>query len=570
MIGKVFGWLGRKAMLYAILVVAIAAGSFVVPWIKQVAVGNTPTQVRKHVLSTAASTIMSERDAAATSFVENTRDLRFKTIDKLDEQRRGLLEERDQLVRIISAAKSAWVLAVVDQKALLAVERSKLRVAVIDQELSAISAAREAAATDAASIAATTNLEAQNGKVKRLVHLCDQANQTLSSYEQRWRWKLRQWWESTEHKALATARDQQCNAARTSIAHRDQLVQVARQKNAVKRRAQEVFARMASATEMIRKTGVDLANDAERARVEFSGSLPERLRAWSERWKLTNLLRTAALALALIITIPFFIRLFCYFVLAPFAMRRSAIRIHLPDNCSVGIAPAAPSSTSVAVRLAPGEELLVRQDFLQTSSHAGVKDTQWWLDWTMPITSLATGLTFLTRIRGDCEATNVSAVRDGFAEVTILTLPDGAACVLQPRALAAVVQPIGQPMRITRHWRLGSLNAWLTLQLRYLVFHGPARLVLKGGRGVRVEAAEQGRVFGQDQLVGFSTDLAYSVARTETFWPYFLGREPLLKDRVLAGEGVIIVEESPSTARRGEVRRGLEGMMDAGMKVFGM
>ena len=138
-------------------------------------------------------------------------------------------------------------------------------------------------------------------------------------------------------------------------------------------------------------------------------------------------------------------------------------------------------------------------------------------------------------------------------------LPDGAACVLQPRALAAVAQPIRRPLRITRHWRLGSLNAWLTLQLRYLVFHGPARLVLKGGRGVRVESAERGRVFGQDQLVGLPADFAYSVTRAETFWPYFLGREQLLKDRTMPGKGVLIIEEAPLTVRSGEVRRGLEG-----------
>ena len=278
----------------------------------------------------------------------------------------------------------------------------------------------------------------------------------------------------------------------------------------------------------------------------------------------------AALALLAIVLSPFLIRLFCYFVLAPAAMRRSAIRVRVPGGSGAIVPLSERSATSVAVRLMPGEELLVRQDYLQTSSHAGAKGTQWWLDWTKPITSFATGLTFLTRIRGDGEVTTVSAVRDGLAEVTILTLPEGAACVLQPRALAAVVQPIRRRLRITRHWRLGSLNAWLTLQLRYLVFHGPARLVLKGGRGVRVEVAEQGRVFGQDQLVGFSADLAYSVTRTETFWPYFLGREQLLKDRVMAGEGVLIIEEAPLTARRGEVRRGLEGMIDAGMKVFGM
>ena len=570
MIGKVLGWLGRKAAIYVMLVVAIAASTFIVPWVKQIAVGQTPAQVRMHILSTAAGRMASERDAAMRSFVAKSRDLRFQGIDKLDKQRRGLLKERAALVERIGTAKPAWVLALVDQELLLAIERSKLRVSVIDQELAAISAARDAVATNGASLAARTDLAAQQDAVGRLVPLCNQANRDLGNYEQRWRWKLRRWWESTEHKALVTNRDQRCDKARKAITERDRSVEVMRRRDALDRRAQEAFARTTSATDMIRKSGVDLATAAERANIEFSGSLPERLRAWSERWKLTELMRTAALILALIIVTPFLIRLFCYFVLAPLAMRRPAIRIHVPDGRGFDIAPAAPSATSVAVRLERGEELLVRQDYLQTSSHAGVKDTQWWLDWRKPITSMATGLIFLTRIRGDGEVTNVSAVRDGLAEVTILTLPEGAACVLQPRALAAVAQPIRRRLRITRHWRLGSLNAWLTLQLRYLVFHGPVRLVLKGGRGVRVEPAEQGRVFGQDQLVGFSADLAYSVTRAETFWPYFLGREQLLKDRVMAGEGVLIIEEAPFTARSGEVRRGLEGLIDAGMKVFGM
>lgn len=94
--------------------------------------------------------------------------------------------------------------------------------------------------------------------------------------------------------------------------------------------------------------------------------------------------------------------------------------------------------------------------------------------------------------------------------------------MLHSRAIAAVAQPLDRPLRVTSHWRPGSLSAWLTLQLRVLAFHGPARVIIKGGRGVRVLRAERGRIFGQDHLVGFSTDLAYSVSRTETLWPYFL------------------------------------------------
>jgi len=303
----------------------------------------------------------------------------------------------------------------------------------------------------------------------------------------------------------------------------------------------------------------------------LSDNILEKARAWAETNNLPGAMKLAAGALALIIISPFLIRLLCYFVLAPAAMRRPAIRLRVPGGAGVAIPPADRSTTSVGVRLGADEELLVRQDYLQTSSQASIKETQWFLNWRVPVTSMATGLTFLTRIRGEDELTTVSAVNDPFAEVTVLTLPEGAACVLQPRALAAVAQPIRRPLRIETKWRIGSLDAWLTMQLRYVVFHGSARLVVKGGRGVRVERSERGRIFGQDQLVGFSADLAYSVTRTETFWPYFLGREQLLKDRVEAGEGVLIVEEAPMAGRRsGEVRRGIEGMIDAGMKVFGM
>ena len=287
------------------LVVAIGASTFVIPWVKQVAVGKTPTQTRAYVLGDAASKIATERNAAVRSFKERARGLRLESIEKLDEQRRDLTKERAQLVGSISAAKPAWVLALVDQKMLLAIERSKLRVAVVDQELSAISAARDAAASNGASIAAKADLATQQHEVDRLLSPCNQANRDISNYEQRWRWKVRQWWENAEHQALKTVRDQRCNAARASMSRRDQLAEVARQKTALNRRAQEAFDKTDATTETIRNAGANLASDAERARIEFSGSLPERLRAWSERWKLAKLLRTAAFALALIIATPF-------------------------------------------------------------------------------------------------------------------------------------------------------------------------------------------------------------------------------------------------------------------------
>lgn len=288
-----------------------------------------------------------------------------------------------------------------------------------------------------------------------------------------------------------------------------------------------------------------------------------------------SLLLQALLILILLISMPLIIRTLFYYVLAPLAERRATIKISVPGDHDVPIPPSLQSRISIPVTLGPLEQLLVRQDYLQTSSLAGTKDTRWLLDYWHPLSSIASGLFFLTRITGEGEMTTISAVRDPFAELTEVTLPLGAACILHPHALVAVVQADGQtgsqPMRITSHWRLFSLNAWLTLQLRYLVFHGPCRLIVKGGRGIRVERAERGRIFGQDQLVGFSADLAYSVTRTETFAPYLFGREQLFKDKIEQGTGIVIIEEAPLSSRSGSsVRRGLEGMFDAGLKAFGV
>lgn len=286
---------------------------------------------------------------------------------------------------------------------------------------------------------------------------------------------------------------------------------------------------------------------------------------------ISALLLKALVIFVVILATPFVIRIIFYYILAPIAERRASVRISVPGGGTVPIPLSEPSRVSVPVTLGASEELLVRQDYLQTSSLTGKKETRWLLDYRHMLSSIASGLSFLTRIRGDRETTTVSAVRDPFAELTEVVLATGAASVLHPRALVAVVQPIGVTLRITSHWRLLSLNAWLTFQLRYLVFHGPCRLIIKGGRGIRLEPAISGRIFGQDQLVGFSTDLSYSVTRTETFWPYFFGREQLFKDKVEKGSGILIIEEAPLSSRQGAgVRRGLEGVFDASLKAFGL
>lgn len=286
-------------------------------------------------------------------------------------------------------------------------------------------------------------------------------------------------------------------------------------------------------------------------------------------------LPVAVAVLAAVLCLPFAVRALLYFVLAPLASRLPPIRV-LPDAHAPDIPEPPPSAASLEIDVAPGEELLLQGDFLQSSSQASAKRTQWLLDPRLPFASLASGMVALTRIRPEGPAGTrvvVSSRQDAFGEVGVLDLPAEAALVLQPRALAGVVQSAARPIRITRHWRLGSLHAWLTLQWRYLVFHGPGRLILKGGRGVRAERPPSGqpRLINRSATLGFSANLDYKTTRCETFVAYVRGHEDLFNDLFAGGPGRFVYEVLPSGGRRaGVAGRRLGGVVDVLLKAFGI
>lgn len=570
-IGRAFGWLGRRLALYVVLVAAIGFATFALPWIKREIEGDRQAGQRYEALSQSHGQLAADIDAARRRLTGSLDATRRQGLAAIDGRIAVATQEKAALEQAARNTPSTFVLALRGSDAVLAAKRRELSLLMLDREIDGLRAARAIAAADQASLAAALDIQRQRTAALAAIATCDAARGAQAAFEQRWRWKVRSWIDNSDHKALAARTATDCAEARRQVARHNLLVRTNRETAAARARAESALALVESdggAAITAWRTG--LAADLQRARTEWAGNWSEWLRLRAERLGLWSIMIAAAWALLAIILTPYAIRLIFFFLLAPMAERRAAIRLRVPGGGGADIPLPGPSTTSVAIRLDSGEELLVRQDYLQSTAHGGAKATRWLLDYRHPLSSLVSGLSFLTRIRGDGETTTISAVHDPFAEVVVLHLPEGAACVLQPRALAAVTQPIGRPLRITSHWRLFSLNAWLTLQLRYLLFHGPAHLVLKGGRGVRVERAEQGRIFGQDQLVGFSADLAYSVTRTETFWPYFLGREQLFKDRVQAGDGLLIVEEAPIAGRRGEARHGLEGTADAMLKLVGL
>ena len=290
-----------------------------------------------------------------------------------------------------------------------------------------------------------------------------------------------------------------------------------------------------------------------------------------------NVIKPAIYLLLAYILTPIGVKAFLYYLVAPMVSRCPPVCL-LPDQSGAIVhagdetTRAKISDVSQAVSVAADHELLVHQEYLQSVSTKGKIDTKWLLSGTYLWSSLLSGMVALTRIRTTSEESFViSATKDPLNEVGIIELPDGAAVVMQPHNLIGVVQRADSPIIITQHWQLNKLHAWMTFQLRYLVFHGPGKLIVKGCRGIRVERAGSGRSINQAAMIGFSANLSYSTNRCEPFAAYLMGKQELFNDHFADGPGYYFYEEMPYLGKKTGIHgRGLEGLIEGFLKVFGI
>lgn len=293
----------------------------------------------------------------------------------------------------------------------------------------------------------------------------------------------------------------------------------------------------------------------------------------------------AVLPLAFVVLLSAFVghvivKAFFYYVLAPLAARRPAIRLEAQPPPQLANTRRAPtdrpdgvSAVSHAVWLEADEELLILPEFLQSLSSAAMKDAKFVLDTSCLWTSLVSGMYMLTRIRTNSREDRIviSSDADPMSEVALVTISAGSAMVFQPRGIVGVIYRSSTPLKISRRWQIFSAHAWLTLQLRYLIFRGPVTLIVRGSRGVRVEPAGHARTISQYATLGFSSHLSYATVRSATFWPYYQNRTALLQDKFEGENGYYVYDETPRCGRgRGFFSRGLEGLTDAVLKVFGI
>lgn len=279
--------------------------------------------------------------------------------------------------------------------------------------------------------------------------------------------------------------------------------------------------------------------------------------------------------------VPAAIRTVFYFVLAPQAARRPPIVIRKTDptvlsssllNRQTGRNSSLISAVSQQVTLAPEYEMLIRPDYCQSQAAGVLVTTKLLFNWHHCVTSIAAHLWMLKRLRATQEADIVvSSTVDALDEVALVEIAPGESLVLQPRGLIGVMYKAGQRPTIRSHWRIGTLHAWLTLQLRYLVFEGPTTLIVKGCRGVRLESAAASRTISQGATLGFSTNACYATVRAEPFLPYLRGIQPLFHDKFDGHNAYYLYEEVPRNARSDRQKHNpLEMLFDASLKAFGI
>jgi hypothetical protein len=69
--------------------------------------------------------------------------------------------------------------------------------------------------------------------------------------------------------------------------------------------------------------------------------------------------------------------------------------------------------------------------------------------------------------------------------------------------------------------------------------------------------------------IGFTPSLEYSSVRAETFWSYFIGKNPLFDD-AFTGNGTFLCQQIATKSRAGRIMRFWETLWNGVLKLLGI
>jgi hypothetical protein len=267
----------------------------------------------------------------------------------------------------------------------------------------------------------------------------------------------------------------------------------------------------------------------------------------------------------LVLALPYLQRVLNYFVLMPLVSRLGAsLRLSETNAGTVTIGTA---QRSLALKLGTGEHASVRSEYARPVK--GPVNSRLLYRLSAPFISYAAGLRLLTHVpanRDEPVELTLAAPEDPNAYLMRLDLESHPGFVIHPRHLVGVVGDLALETR----WRLFSVHAWATWQLRYILFSGTGSLVVEGlGDVVATTPGESAPTkIEQKLVVGFDSRLFCTATRTEVFWPYLFGKTPLVDDG-FRGKGPFLWQKSNTTRSRNPVARSFDALFSALGKLLG-
>ncbi|WP_299055496.1 hypothetical protein [uncultured Nocardioides sp.] len=279
---------------------------------------------------------------------------------------------------------------------------------------------------------------------------------------------------------------------------------------------------------------------------------------WARSW------RWLVAAAVLLLVLPPALRAVSYFVLMP-VVHRAHRPIRLADGHDHADAALHTSSAerTLTVDLDADQVLSARSEFVRPVQ--GRARSRLLYDWSSPFISYAAGLAFLSRVTGDGGVTSATiASPDPDAYLMRIDFSDHPGVVIHPKHVVGVV---GEPeLRTSWRWGVQSFATW---QVRYIMFAGAGSLIVQGvGDVVGTNPRGGSTRIEQNLLMGFDSRLSKGVNRTEVFWPYLRGTEPLVDDE-LTGSHPLFWQKSSTEAPTNPVTRTFNTLFSALSKVLG-
>ncbi len=310
-----------------------------------------------------------------------------------------------------------------------------------------------------------------------------------------------------------------------------------------------------------------LEADVERLSAELRAlrELETSKTAWLlSQWQAVKYRLFALVALALLL--PIAQRVVSYFVLMPLVTRWSApLRLAEGHDTETTTLECGPAQRTLSLRLGSNQVLRVRSEYARPVQ--GQASSQLLYRWQAPFISYASGLRLLTRLQGDtteAQAT-LAAPKDPNSYLMRLDFERHPGVVVHPKHVVGV---LGSP-RLRTRWRILSLQAWATWQLRYILFEGTGSLIVEGvGDVVATRPGEKTTKIEQSLVMGFDSRLTAGVQRTEVFLPYLFGKTPLVDD-VFAGPHVFLWQKSTPDEHRNPIARSFDALFSALGKLLG-